>query len=116
MTKHLEKNERIKRSYLGYLKEAKRMDTSSVDMAAAAISHFDQWNHCRDFAKFHIEQAKAYKAYLAQQTNAATGMPPALLLVEDDDARLAGQAELVFYDVNRILEYLDRRVCRFGWA
>lgn len=98
MTKHLAKNERIKRSYLGYLKDAKRMDTSSVDMAAAAISHFDQWNNCRDFAKFHIEQARAYKAHLAQQTNAATGKPLAkstiyarLMAVKTFFVWLAGQ-------------------------
>lgn len=75
MTKRHPKNERIKRRYLDYLKEAKRMDISSVDMAAAAISNFDQWNRCRDFALFHIEQAKGYKAYLATLQNEQTGRP-----------------------------------------
>jgi integrase len=75
MTKYHPKNERIKRHYFDYLKEAKRMDTSSVDMAAAAIASFEQWSNYRDFAKFHIEQAKGYKAHLAKAVNAKTGKP-----------------------------------------
>lgn len=73
MRKHHPKNERIKRRYFDYLKEAKRMDVSSVDMAAAAIASYEHWSSYRDFAKFHIEQAKGYKAWLAKQVNEKTG-------------------------------------------
>jgi len=73
MKKHHPKNERIKRRYFDYLKEAKRMDVSSVDLVAASIAGFEQWSNYRDFASFHIEQAKGYKAYLAKQRNANTG-------------------------------------------
>ena len=75
MKKHHPKNERIKRRYFDYLKEAKRMDVSSVDLVAASIAAFEQWSNYRDFAGFHIEQAKGFKAYLAKQRNAKTGRP-----------------------------------------
>lgn len=75
MKKHHPKNERIKRRYFDYLKEAKRMDVSSVDLVAASIAGFEQWSNYRDFASFHIEQAKSFKAHLAKQLNAKTGKP-----------------------------------------
>ena len=40
--KYHEENERIKRRYLQYLREAKRMDISTVDKAAEAILRFEQ--------------------------------------------------------------------------
>ncbi|MGM5057771.1 tyrosine-type recombinase/integrase [Rhizobium sp. 814_E9_N1_1] len=73
MKKHHPKNERIKRHYFDYLKEAKRIDVSSVDLVAATIAGFEQWSNYRDFAKFHIEQAKGFKAHLGRQRNAKTG-------------------------------------------
>ncbi|WP_377291530.1 tyrosine recombinase XerC [Rhizobium sp. SG2393] len=75
MKTHHPKNERIKRRYFDYLKEAKRMDTSSVDLVAASIAGFEQWSHYRDFANFRIDQAKSFKAHLAKQRNAKTGAP-----------------------------------------
>jgi len=39
-SKHCADNERIKRRYLQWLKEAKGYGTASIDMAAAAISGF----------------------------------------------------------------------------
>lgn len=75
MKKHHPKNERIKRRYFDYLKEAKRMDISTVDLVAATIAGFERWSGYRDFAKFHIEQAKGFKAYLGRQRNEKTGKP-----------------------------------------
>ncbi len=75
MKKHHPKNERIKRLYFDYLKEAKRMNISSVDMVAAAIASFEHWSNYCDFAKFHIEKAKGYKAHLARVVNAKTAKP-----------------------------------------
>lgn len=75
MKKHHPKNERIKRHYFDYLKEARRMNVSSVDMAAAAIASFEHWSNYCDFAKFHLEKAKGYKAHLAKAVNAKTGKP-----------------------------------------
>jgi integrase len=73
--KHHPKNERIKRDYCIYLKEAKRRDASTIDAVAAAIAGFEQWTKCRDFMLFHISQATAYKAHLADSRNKKTGKP-----------------------------------------
>ena len=75
MRKHHPKNERIKRQYLAYLEEAKRMSTSSVDQVAAAIALFEASTGWRDFGAFHIEQARKFKRLLADAINAETGKP-----------------------------------------
>jgi len=62
MRKHHPHNERIKRQYFLFLKEAKRQDESSVDAVAKAISRFEAYTKWRDFKTFHIEQAVGFKA------------------------------------------------------
>lgn len=73
MSKHNANNERIKRSYFTYLKEAKRQSEQSVDAAAKAISRFESYNKLRDFKSFHFQQAVAFKSYLAEQHGLRTG-------------------------------------------
>lgn len=73
MTKHNAKNERIKRAYFIYLREARRRDEASVDGVAKALSRFDEATGYRDFAAFHREQAVAFKRKLDGQLNARTG-------------------------------------------
>lgn len=73
MKKHNPDNERIKRKYLVFLKEAKRQNESSIDAAAQAISRFELYTNCRDFKAFHFEQAVAFKKQLANQNNQKTG-------------------------------------------
>lgn len=73
MRKHHPDNERVKRRYFVFLKEAKRQDEASVDAAAKAISRFESYTNCRDFKAFHFEQAVAFKAHLAKQRNQKTG-------------------------------------------
>jgi integrase len=68
-------NERVKRRYLVYLKEAKGRDDGSIDSAASAIERFEDHNKGRAFRTFHIEQARAFKNHLAAATNARTGKP-----------------------------------------
>jgi integrase len=75
MRKHHPKNERIKRKYLAFLEGPKGMVPTSVDQAAAAIAAFEASTRWRDFAAFHIEQARAFKANLTAQINPATGKP-----------------------------------------
>jgi integrase len=67
MTKHNANNERIKRQYFGYLKEAKRHSEATVDAAAKAIDRFEVYGKHRDFKAFHHEQAIAFKKNLAEQ-------------------------------------------------
>ena len=75
MTKYNANNERIKRQYFAFLKEAKRQNESSVDAVAKAISRFEAYNKYRDFKAFHYEQAVGFKNHLAKQTNQQTGKP-----------------------------------------
>lgn len=73
--KHSGKNERIKRAYARYLKDARRHSESSIDTALAAIDRFEGYTKRRDFALFHIEQASAFKDHLAAQLSERTGKP-----------------------------------------
>jgi hypothetical protein len=66
MTKNNPENERIKRKYFAYLKEAKRHSEPTVDAAAKALSRFEEYNRYRDFKRFHYEQATAFKRHLAE--------------------------------------------------
>jgi site-specific recombinase XerD len=73
MTKHNPENERMKRKYFAYLKEAKRYSEPTVDAAAKALSRFEEYNRRKAFTAFHFEQAVAFKRYLAEQTGKRSG-------------------------------------------
>jgi len=73
MPKHHAANERVKRDYFEYLREAKRLGTASVDAVAKAISRFEESTGWKDFRTFHIRQAISFKTRLAQQANQRTG-------------------------------------------
>jgi integrase/recombinase XerD len=75
MRKHCAANERIKREYFLYLKEAKRQSEASVDAVAAALARFEAYTKHRDFKNFRHQQAVAFKQKLSQQRNATTGKP-----------------------------------------
>jgi integrase len=88
MTKHNPENERIKRRYFAYLKEAKRRGEPSVDAAAKALNRFELDTRFRSFRTFHPEQAVAFKRHLAEQTNARTGKPLAKATIHSTLAAL----------------------------
>ena len=73
MTKHNPNNERIKRQYLTYLREARRQSEASVDAVAAALARFEAYTRYRDFKAFHHQQAVGFKHHLAAQPSQATG-------------------------------------------
>jgi integrase len=73
MTKHNAENERIKRKYFAFLKEAKRQSELTVDAAAKALSRFEEYTRHRNFKAFHFEQAVAFKRHLAEQTGQRSG-------------------------------------------
>ncbi len=75
MAKHNAQNTRIKRDYFDYLKHAQRRDEASIDQVARALAQFEQSTGYKDFKKFHIKQAVAFKAKLSNQKNAKTGKP-----------------------------------------
>lgn len=73
MATHHPDNERIKRQYFVFLKEAKRQSVDSVDAVAKAIARFEADTQYRDFRAFHFEQAVAFKRRLAERKSQATG-------------------------------------------
>src|SRR5277367_3466209 len=73
MVKHNPENERIKRKYFAYLKEAKRHSEPTVDACAKALNRFEVYTRHRDFKAFHFEQAVAFKKHLAQQNAQQSG-------------------------------------------
>ena len=73
MTKHNADNERIKRKYFAYLKEAMRNSEPTVDAAAKALARFESHTKYKDFKAFHYEQAIAFKKYLAEQKGQQSG-------------------------------------------
>ncbi len=78
MRKANEENERIKREYMTYLKQAKGQDERSVDKTLAAILKFEESTNFKPFKKFHIEQAGRFKDYLAKARHPRTGKPLSL--------------------------------------
>lgn len=73
MRTHHPENERIKRAYFAFLKEAKRQSEDSVDAVAKAIARFEADTQHRDFKAFHHEQAVAFKRRLAERDSRITG-------------------------------------------
>jgi hypothetical protein len=72
MKTHNPQNERIKRTYFTYLAEAKGFSEATLDAVAKALNRFETYTKFRDFKAFHIEQAKGFKASLAEQMSART--------------------------------------------
>lgn len=73
MTKHNAENERIKRKYFAFLKEAMRNSEPTVDAAAKALARFEDHAKHKDFKAFHYEQAIAFKKHLAEQKGQQSG-------------------------------------------
>ena len=73
--KHNSNNERIKRKYTVFLKDAKGQSEATVDAIAMAINRFETYINFKDFKQFHHEQARGFKKHLAKQNNQQTGKP-----------------------------------------
>jgi integrase len=73
MIRHNPKNERTKRDYARYLKDARGRDTTTIDRVLKSIARFEETTRWRDFKLFHKEQAVAFKRKLSEALNARTG-------------------------------------------
>ena len=73
MIRHNPNNERIKRKYLCYLKEAKQHSEVTVDAVAMALARFEEHAKFRDFKAFRYEQAIAFKRHLSERNSSKTG-------------------------------------------
>jgi len=66
-------NERIKRRYFTYLKEAKRYSEATIDRVAKSLSRFEDYTRSRGFRAFRAEQAVAFKRNLTDQVSEKSG-------------------------------------------
>ncbi len=66
-------NERIKRDYLRYLRDARGRNGATLDRAAKSLARFELATGAKDFRRFHREQAMAFKRKMAEARNARTG-------------------------------------------
>lgn len=66
-------NERLKRSYFTYLREARGLGDASIDAVAKALSRFEDFIGRQNFKGFQVEQAVAFKRQLLTEVNARTG-------------------------------------------
>jgi site-specific recombinase XerC len=74
MSKYCSENERMKREYVLYLEAASGRQSSTADAALRAIERFEISTGRRSFKKFHIEQARSFRADLAEELG-PTGKP-----------------------------------------
>jgi integrase len=75
MTTYNAENERAKRRYFTFQREAKQRSEASIDAIAKALNRFEVYTRFKSFRAFRIEQAVAFKNHLARQVNARTNEP-----------------------------------------
>jgi integrase/recombinase XerD len=75
MTTYNAENERVKRRYFTFQREAKQRSEASIDAIAKALNRFEVYTRFKSFRAFKIEQAVAFKNHLARQVNARTNEP-----------------------------------------
>jgi integrase len=68
-------NERLKREYYRFQKEACRKADATVDGIRKALDRFENYTRHGDFGTFGIEQAVGFKEELARSRNSRTGEP-----------------------------------------
>lgn len=67
------KNERIKREYFRYQKDAQGKAVATLKGVRKALDRFESQNGFKDFASFNKEQAIAFKKHLSSQKTQRTG-------------------------------------------
>lgn len=68
-------NERIKREYFAFLKEAKGRSESTVDAAASAIASYESFTEWADFRTYSPEQAVQFKKSILDRVHPVTAEP-----------------------------------------
>lgn len=69
------KNDRLKREYLGWLKNGRQRSQATVEQVRRAIDRFEKYNAYKDFSTFNKEQAVAFKRALVGTKAKASGSP-----------------------------------------
>ncbi len=75
MRKFKAENERIKREYFKYLRDAKGRDEKTIDKVAAALVKFEDSTGFKSFKTFSTDQASRFKVHLGKARNPTTGRP-----------------------------------------
>jgi integrase len=70
MSKYCPENERVKRDYTFWLETSNGKQNATSDAALRAIERFEASTNYKPFRKFHIEQARSFRARLAEEKNA----------------------------------------------
>jgi integrase/recombinase XerD len=74
MSKYCAENERVKRDYAFFLEAANGKQSATIDAALRAIERFERSTNRKPFRKFHVEQARSFRARLAEEIG-ANGKP-----------------------------------------
>ena len=81
MRKYNAENERLKRRYVQYLREAKGRDLKSIDKMHAALVKFEESTKYKPFRSFRVDQARQFKDALSR-AKTARGKPLALTTID----------------------------------
>ena len=68
-------NERIKRAYFEYQKEAKQRSQSTIDNIRQCILRYEIYSKYEDFKRFNKQRAIAFKKHFAQVKSSRAGIP-----------------------------------------
>ena len=82
MTKRNPENERAKRGYFNYLRNAKGKDDTTIDKAAAAILRYEKSTNFKLFKQFHLEDVNRFKRQFVKEKSAKIGTPLAAATVD----------------------------------
>ena len=85
MAQYHAENERLKRRYLGWLRDTEGMDVKTLDQIAASLRDFEMALGCKPFKVFRPDWARRYKRHLEIARHYRTGKP---LSLTTRDARL----------------------------
>lgn len=75
MTSYNPENERIKKSYFIYLKEADQKSDSTINGIRKAILRLEEYTKFKSFKTFNKEQAIAFKKHLGNKVGVRSGTP-----------------------------------------
>jgi integrase len=74
MRKYCPENEKKKRDYAFFLEAANGKQSGTIDAALRALERFEISTKWKPFCKFHVEQARSFRARLREETG-ASGKP-----------------------------------------
>src|SRR5712671_6967190 len=69
------KNDRVKREYLIYLKDARQRSSATAEQVRHAIDRLEAYTGFKDFGTFNKEQARGFKRALVSSRAKRSGKP-----------------------------------------